>query len=118
VKSDYLTRSRARALRREFTDAERILWSRLRAKQLGGLQFRAQHPVSPYILDFAVVKLKLAVELDGATHSTADERKNDARRTAFLESKGWTVLRFWNAEVYDNLEGVLASIEARSPPRE
>jgi very-short-patch-repair endonuclease len=117
LKSDYLTRSRAHALRRDFTDAERILWSRLRAKQLGGWQFRAQHPVSPYILDFAVTRLKLAVELDGATHSTLEERTNDARRTAFLETKGWTVLRFWNAEVYDNLDGVLASIEARLPPR-
>lgn len=118
MKSDYLTRSRARALRRDFTEAERILWSRLRAKQLGGWQFRAQHPVSPYIRDFAATRLKLAVELDGATHSTADERMNDARRTPFLESKGRTVLRFWNAEVYDNLDGVIASIGARLPPRE
>lgn len=117
MRSDYLTRSRARALREDFTEAERILWSRLKSKQLGGWQFRAQHPVSPYILDFAVVKLKLVIELDGATHSTADERKNDARRTAFLEAKGWTVLRFWNAEVYDNLDGVLTSIAARLPPR-
>ncbi|MEZ6030999.1 MAG: endonuclease domain-containing protein [Hyphomonadaceae bacterium] len=117
MKSDYLTRSRARALRQDFTEAERILWSRLKAKQLGGWQFRAQHPVSPYILDFAVAKLKLAIELDGATHSTPDERKNDARRTVFLESKGWTVLRFWNDEVYRNLNGVIASIEARLPPK-
>ncbi len=117
MKQDWQTRQRAHSLRRELTDAERILWSRLKGRQLGGWQFRVQHPVSPYILDFAVVKLKLAIELDGATHSTIEERQGDDRRTASLEQRGWTVLRFWNAEVYDNLDGVLASIEARLPPR-
>ena len=63
------------------------------------------------------VKLKLAIELDGATHSTSEERQSGERRTASLEQRGWTVLRFWNAEVYDNPDGVLASIEARLPPR-
>ena len=115
MKSDWTTRTRAQKLRRDLTDAERILWSRLKSKQLHGWQFRVQHPVSPYILDFAVVKLKLGVELDGATHSTADERRHDERRRQSLEMRGWTVLRYWNAEVYENLEGVLASIAARLP---
>lgn len=117
MKQDWQTRSRAMSLRDKLTDAERILWSRLKGRQLGGWQFRTQHPISPYIVDFAVVKLKLAIELDGATHSTAEERANDERRRTSLEGHGWSVLRFWNAEVYNNLEGVLASIEARLPPR-
>jgi very-short-patch-repair endonuclease len=118
VKQDWQTRTRAQALRGRLTDAERILWSRLKSRQMGDWQFRNQHPISPYIVDFAVVKLKLAIELDGATHSTADEREHDERRRRSLEARGWTVLRFWNSEVYDNLEGVLASIAARLPPKE
>ena len=118
MKQDWQTRTRAQTLRSHLTDAERILWSRLKSRQLGGWQFRNQHPISPYIVDFAVVKLKLAIELDGATHSTAEELERDERRRRSLEMRGWTVLRFWNAEVYDNLEGVLTSIAARLPPRE
>lgn len=117
MKTDWTTRQRAQKLRRELTDAERILWSRLKARQLGGWQFRIQHPISPYIVDFAVVPLRIAVELDGATHSTADERVHDERRRVFLERKEWTVLRFWNAEVYKNLNGVLRSISEVLPPK-
>jgi len=111
------TLERARELRRRFTDAERILWSRLKGRQLQSWQFRAQHPVEPYILDFACVPLKLAVELDGETHSTLDERAHDERRRMFLEERGWTLLRFWNSEVYKNLEGVLSTISDRLPPK-
>jgi very-short-patch-repair endonuclease len=118
VKTDWTTRQRAQKLRRELTEAERILWSRLKGRQLGGWQFRIQHPVSPYILDFAVVPLRIAVELDGETHSTADERRHDERRRASLEGRGWTILRFWNAEVYRNLDGVLRSISEVLPPKE
>ncbi len=118
MRQDWQTRTRARTLRGQLTDAERILWSRLKGRQLGGWQFRNQHPISPYIVDFAVVKLRLAIELDGATHGSTDEQEHDDRRRQSLEMRGWTVMRFWNAEVYDNLEGVLASIAARLPPRE
>ena len=117
MKAGPVTRTRAKALRAEFTDAERILWSRLKGRQLRGWQFRAQHPVDPYILDFACVPLRLAIELDGATHSSVEEREHDERRLAFLEAHGWGVVRFWNAEVYDNLDGVIASIMGRLPPK-
>ena len=115
MKGSTLTQKRARALRRELTNAERILWSRLKGRQLGW-QFRLQHPVGPYIADFACARLKLIIELDGATHGTADERIYDAQRTRFMEEQGWGVIRFWNDEVYRNLDGVLESMRCRLPP--
>ncbi len=118
MKQDWLTRQRAQDLRADLTEAERILWSRLKGSQLGGWRFRRQHPISPYIVDFAVVKLKLAIELDGATHGSPDDRRHDERRRHSLESRGWAIIRFWNTEVYDNLEGVLRSISDRLPPKD
>src|SRR6185295_281457 len=99
MKANTLTQKRARALRRELTDAERVLWSRLKGRQLGW-QFRLQHPIGPYIADFACARLKLIVEVDGATHSSATERAHDDRRTRFLEQQGWGVIRLWNDDVY------------------
>ena len=93
------------------------LMARIKGRRLGGWQFRAQHPVSPYIVDFAVVPLRLAVELDGATHASDLERRHDERRQQSVEGRGWSILRFWNAEVYDNLDGVLRVIEERLPPK-
>ena len=116
MKARAITRRRAQSMRRDFTDAERILWSRLKGRQLRGHQFRAQHPVDPYILDFACVRLKLAVELDGATHGSPDALAYDARRLAFLEAQGWRVLRFWNADVYENLHDVIENILLHLPP--
>ena len=106
----YRAMKRARALRRRMTDAELILWSRLRARQLDGFKFRRQHPVAPYIADFACVEAKLIVELDGDTHGTPKELAHDARRSAFLEAAGWTVIRAFNVDVYRNLDGVLTQI--------
>jgi very-short-patch-repair endonuclease len=116
MKARAVTRARAKALRAELTDAERILWSRLKGRQLRGWQFRVQHPVDPYILDFACVALKLAVEVDGATHGSVEERERDERRSAFLEGRGWSVVRVWNDDVYRNLNGVLETILMRLPP--
>jgi very-short-patch-repair endonuclease len=112
------TRSRplARTLRRKLIDAETILWSRLRAGHLHGWRFRRQHPVGRYIADFACVKARLIVEVDGATHSTPRERLRDASRTGYLESQGWQVLRFWNTDIYENLQGVMDAIHAALPP--
>ena len=117
MRADQITRGRAKKLRRDLTDAERILWSRLKGKQLLGWQFRVQHPVPPYILDFACAPLRLGVELDGATHSTTEEREHDARRSAFLSQDGWELVRFRNADVYENLYGVIESIMMRLPPK-
>ena len=97
-------------LRRQPTDAERRLWQVLRARQLHGLKFRRQHGLERYIVDFACPEARLIVELDGGQH--ADRAERDAARTRVLESKGYTVLRFWNHQVMENLEGVVAVIEA------
>ncbi len=116
MKVKFRTRTRARQLRKTLTDAEAILWSKLQRKALHGYRFRRQHPVGPFIADFACTEARLIIELDGATHSTQDERLEDAKREAYLRSQGWGVIRFWNADVYDNLNGVLESILQRLPP--
>ena len=99
---------RARELRRPQTPAEQKLWARLRNRQLGGLKFRRQHPIGRFILDFCCVKRKLAIELDGPSHASQVEYDRD--RTAWLEQKGYKVIRFTNAQVHHNLEGVLLEI--------
>ncbi|HLY04129.1 MAG TPA: endonuclease domain-containing protein [Rhizomicrobium sp.] len=96
---------RARALRRRLTKAETILWSRLRGG-IGGMRFRRQHPIGPYIADFACIRARLVLELDGATHGT-DEQAHDARREAYLRSQHWRIVRIRNELVYDSLERVL-----------
>jgi very-short-patch-repair endonuclease len=104
----------ARRLRREAPFPERLLWARLRSGQLEGWKFRRQHPVGPYITDFACIELKLIVELDGDTHGEPGQIRRDAVRTAFLEGEGWQVIRFWNVDVMDSLDGVLRQIEETS----
>ena len=90
-------RNLARVLRTRSTNAEHKLWWELRGRRDDGLKFRRQHPVAPYVLDFAELSLKLAIEIDGWTHSTKEEVAHDEKRTAFLERLGWNVLRFPNA---------------------
>nr|WP_184069300.1 DUF559 domain-containing protein [Sphingosinicella soli] len=98
---------RARRLRREATVFERILWSALR-ERLPGPKFRRQVPLGPYIVDFASHRARLIVELDGEGHAFRVDA--DAERSRFLEGEGYRVLRFWNAEVVDNLDGVVDTI--------
>ncbi len=102
------TSDRARSLRGEETDAERKLWSRLRARQVGGIKFRRQHPIGKYIADFCCPERKLVVELDGGQHIAQAEA--DHRRTAFLRKRGYRVLRFWDNDVLANIEVVLEQI--------
>ena len=102
--------ARARSLRRRMTDAEVILWTRLRGRSLHGRRIRRQHPIGPYIADFACVSLGLVIELDGATHGSPEEIAYDRKREAYLERHGFRVLRFVNAAVYENLERVLYAI--------
>lgn len=109
----YKTVKRARALRKRMTDAELILWQYLRRRQMLGLPFRRQHPIGPYIADFACLPLQLVIEVDGATHASTEEEAPDARRIAFLKSKGWTVIRVFNVDVYNNLDGVLEAIHSQ-----
>ena len=113
------TLEQAKALRQRQTDAEGLLWHYLRKKQLGGYKFRRQQPIGPYIVDFACMPEKLLVELDGGQH--AERADHDERRDAFLRSKGFRVLRFWNNEVFENCFGVLERVyEAlpNPPPRQ
>jgi very-short-patch-repair endonuclease len=98
----------AARLRRDATEVERQLWAVLRNRQLDGFKFRFQSSVGPYVADFLCVEAKLIVELDGGQHS--EER--DAARTRFLEQHGYRVLRFWNNEVVESLEGVVMAIKA------
>ena len=107
-------RDRARELRRHMTDAERTLWRCLRLRQLEGFRFRRQLPVGPYIVDFACLRTRLVVEVDGGQHA---EMSADDVRTRYLESCGFIVLRFWNDEVLLRtglvLEAIHAAVEAR-----
>jgi very-short-patch-repair endonuclease len=101
---------RARQLRRSSTDVERRLWAKLRNSQLDGYKFRRQHPVGNYVVDCACEQAGLVVELDGGQHAEAVAA--DAHRTAYLNQRGFRVLRFWNNEVTGNLEVVLDAILA------
>lgn len=100
----------ARSLRKNMTDAEQLIWHCLRQKQLGGFRFRRQHPFERFVLDFYCCEAKLAVELDGGQHNQPDAIVFDAERTAFLEQHGIRVIRFWNNEVFQNLDGVLQTV--------
>ncbi|MEO0982698.1 MAG: endonuclease domain-containing protein [Pseudomonadota bacterium] len=102
--------NRARVLRRSSTFAERLVWSRLKNRAIRNAKFRRQHPIGPYVADFACVDAKLVVELDGGQHADPDQADQDARRTAFLEAQGWRVLRFWNSDVLNRLDSVCREI--------
>jgi very-short-patch-repair endonuclease len=101
----------ARRLRRDETDVEKRLWHRLRNGQIADARFRRQHPAGRYILDFYCPALALAVELDGGQHALT--RTRDRERDAWLKRQGVTVLRFWNSDVTENLNGVLEVIAAK-----
>jgi very-short-patch-repair endonuclease len=109
------TLARARVLWRTLTDAETILWSRLR-RGVGGVRFRRQHPLGPYIADFACIAAQLVIEVDGATHSTDLERRHDAKRERYLRVRSWGIVRVTNDEVYHSLEDVLELIYQRTLP--
>ena len=95
-------------LRNDPTDAERELWLHLRGRRIDGAKFRRQHPFGNYILDFACLERRIVVEVDGGQHAEAADY--DARRTRSLEQAGFVVLRFWNNEVFKDIEGVVDMI--------
>ncbi len=100
----------ARKLRTDMTDAERLLWSRLRGKQVLGVQFYRQKPLGPYIVDFHAPAAKLVVEVDGSQHFEEAGKSVDQRRDAYLESQKQKVLRFDNLQVMKETEAVLETI--------
>ncbi|WP_420426256.1 endonuclease domain-containing protein [Algiphilus sp.] len=99
---------RARQLRQQGTEAERRLWYHLRGRRLAGWKFRRQHAIGPYFVDFVCLDAGLIVEVDGSQH--IEQRASDARRSAYLESCGFRVLRFWNDEVLSQTDQVLEAI--------
>jgi very-short-patch-repair endonuclease len=100
----------AKTLRRNSTDAERKLWSKLRDRQLLGFKFVRQQPIGPYIADFACREADLVIELDGGQHA---ESERDAVRTERIAMHGYQVMRFWNHDVLTNLEGTLQAVADR-----
>jgi very-short-patch-repair endonuclease len=96
-----LSVERARRLRSGATKAERLLWCELRAFKKQGFHFRRQVPLGRYIVDFACHRAKVVVEVDGLQHAMPREARHDALRTEFLETQGYTVLRFWNLDVLE-----------------
>lgn len=104
----------AKGLRKRSTDTEKLLWSKLRNRQFFGLKFRRQQVVGPYIVDFLSFELKLIIELDGSQH-VEQQALCDQKRTRYLESQGFKVIRFWNNDVFDNINGVLESIPHPNP---
>jgi very-short-patch-repair endonuclease len=99
----------AKDLRKKSTEAERLLWHRLRAKQLEGLKFRRQEQIGRFIVDFVCYEKSLIIEAYGGQHAV--EAEKDAERTDWLNSQGFHVLRFWNHEILTNIDGVLAVIQ-------
>lgn len=98
----------SRELRKNQTDAERRLWMHLRGRRLAGFKFKRQIMFKPYIVDFVCLERKLILELDGSQHQDAAEY--DSKRTSYLVSLGFHVMRFWNNAIMTNLNGVLESV--------
>jgi adenine-specific DNA-methyltransferase len=102
---------RQRRLRRKSTEPEKRLWKQLRGRQVAELKVRQQVWLGPYIVDFFCAEARLVIELDGETHVEPEAVAYDGRRTAFIEAEGYRVRRFWNNDVMQNIEGVVAMIE-------
>lgn len=98
----------ARQLRKHMTDAESQLWRHLRRRNIEGFKFRRQHPLGPFVADFACLEARLIVEIDGGQHG--ERESYDGRREAWLRQQGYRVLRFWNNEVLCETESVLEVI--------
>jgi len=107
----------AKSLRKRQTDAGKLLWWHLRSKQSDGLKFRRQEPIGPFIADFVCFEKRLVIELDGGQHAV--EKEKDRQREGWLHKEGFRILRFWNTEVLQNIEGVVEIIRRaclRRPP--
>jgi very-short-patch-repair endonuclease len=108
AQTDPIILERARKKRKEPTKAEKLLWQRLRRKQIGGCKFRRQHPIGRYIVDFYCHEARLIIEVDGDVHAFQEEY--DADRQAALEEQGCRVVRFSNHDVLKNMDGVLEMV--------
>lgn len=116
-KGDKRPTMRSRELRLNATDAERKLWAQLSARKIAGVRFNRQFPIGPFICDFVSRSAKLVIEVDGGQQAV-DVAKDEAR-TAYLEAQGYRVIRFWNNDVLERIDGVVSEIErvlVTSPP--
>ena len=102
--------NKARKLRQNLTEQEAVMWHLLRNRGLNGYKFRRQYPIGSYVVDFVCRELKLIIELDGGQHNEPENIEYDKKRTQYLNEKGYKVVRFWNNEIDENLEGVYQSI--------
>ena len=101
----------ARILRQNQTSQEQKMWSLLRNYQFKGLKFKRQHPIGKYIVDFICKEKKIVIELDGGQHNEENNIIYDIERTKYLEQKGYKVIRFWNNDIDNNIEGVFEELE-------
>jgi len=106
------TRSFAKSLRQNMTDAEQLLWRHLRAHRMNGQKFRRQQPIGPYIVDFVHFGARMIVEADGGQHLASP---SDANRDAWLQQQGFAVLRFWNDDILQRTDSVLEAIWLAMP---
>ncbi len=103
-------KTKAQQLRQNQTEAEKQLWRQLRNRNLAGYKFRRQDPIKPYIVDFCCFSEKLIIELDGGHHNEEAQILYDNKRSDFLESQGFVILRFWNNQILGEMEAVLNEI--------
>lgn len=108
----------ARNLRKNSTIQEKRLWNLLKNRQFYNLKFKRQHPIGDYIVDFICKEAKVIIEIDGGQHNELENINYDKVRTEFLNSLGYKVLRFWNNDVYENIEGVLSKLEQEINPHQ
>jgi very-short-patch-repair endonuclease len=99
---------KARSLKQSQIDVEHLLWQKLRTRQILNFKFRRQFPIDPFIVDFSCLELKLIIELDGSQHF--EQAQYDKERSFYLSQRGFKVIRFWNKDVINNIEGVLEKI--------
>jgi very-short-patch-repair endonuclease len=107
---------KARILRKNMTGAEQKMWYNIRSNQLLNHKFRRQYPIGDYIVDFICLEKFLIIEIDGGGHNQEKQIEHDEARTKYLEKKGFQVIRFWNNEVDNNIEGVLEVINRHLTP--
>jgi len=112
MKHDPDSARRARESRKNLTNAEGKLWSLLRNRKVIARKFRRQHPIGPWVADFACPAIKLVIEVDGPSHDTADQQAWDEMKTEYLRTSGWRVIRIKNADIYQALGEVEARIVA------
>ena len=101
---------KARSLRKNMTKQESKLWQYLRKRSINNFKFRRQYPIGNYIVDFACLEKRLVIEIDGGQHNQSDNILYDQNRTQYIEKCGYKVIRFWNNEIENNIEGVYEEI--------